>query len=486
MNLTLSSPPVRPGQRSRRMNLVLRGSMARLLALVVFALALLVIACSKPSTASTRYHCPMHPTYIADTQGDCPICGMRLVAIDPAKTLAPSSSPRANVLPSGSASAGARLWTCPMDPEVVSDKPSRCPKCGMDLERQADRIPGRVPVDIDADGLRLAGVRLATAERGALSRTIRTVGTVVPDETRVRHVHTKVSGWVEKLQVDFTGQAVTKGRPILTLYSQELLAVQQEYLRAREASMKASASTIPEVRQAAQEMLDATRRRLGLLDIPPGFIQQLDRTGEPQRSVTISAPVSGIVTSKSIFEGQQVDPGMELFTVTDLSRIWIEAEVYENEASAVKVGQDATLTLAYSPGVQLTGKVAFIYPYLNAQTRTLKVRFEFPNKDLALKLQMYVNVEMPIQASEGILVPESAVMDTGTRQVVFVSPKEGRFDPRRVRVGVRADGKAEILEGLEAGEKVVVKANFLIDSESRLRSAVSDSEPIAPTPEGAK
>jgi len=347
-----------------------------------------------------------------------------------------------------------------------------------------DAIPGLAPIDVDEDGVRLAGVRTAIAERAVIARTVRAVGTVVPDETRVRHVHTKISGWVDRLYVNFTGQEVKRGQPILSLYSQELLASQEEYLRAREGAARASTSTLPEVREAAQAMLAAARRRLMLFDVPPAFLTELERSGEPKRSVTLSAPVSGVVTGKSIFEGQQIEPGTELFTVTDLSHVWIEADLYENEASAAKVGQDGRLTLAFDPSVSMTGKVTYVYPYLNPQTRTLKVRFEFPNPELALKLWMYANVELPVASSEGVVVPESAVMDTGMRQVVFVNPRAGRFEPRLVRVGVRGDGKAEILSGLSVGEHVVVKANFLIDSESRLRASMSETAP-SPAASGA-
>jgi membrane fusion protein, copper/silver efflux system len=457
--------------------------LARPFLLLLVTLSLVLGACSKTDAEATRFHCPMHPAYVSDRPGDCPICGMRLVPIEEGKAVATQSA-----APAASAEVpGERkllFYRNPMDPKVTSPAPMKDPM-GMDyvpvysdeVEHGASTVPGLAPIDVGVEGVRLAGVRTAVAERAALARTVRTVGTVVPDETRVRHVHTKISGWVDKLYVNFTGQEVKRGQPILSIYSQELLASQEEYLRAREGATRASTSTLPEVRQAAELMLTAARRRLTLFDVPAGFITELDRTGEVKRSVTLSAPSSGIVMGKSVFEGQQVDPGTELFTVTDLSHVWIEVDFYENEANAVKLGQEAKLSLAYDPGVQMTGKVKFVYPYLNPQTRTLKVRFEFPNPNLALKLSMYVNVELPIASSEGVVVPDSAVMDTGVRQVVFVNPREGRFEPRLVKVGVRGDGKVEILSGLSAGERVVVKANFLIDSESRLRSAISPPSP---------
>jgi RND family efflux transporter MFP subunit len=227
------------------------------------------------------------------------------------------------------------------------------------------------------------------------------------------------------------------------------------------------------VRKLGEELLTAARRRLELFDVPESFIQELAREGKPRRTVTLNAPSSGFVTSKGIFEGQEVQPGMELFTVTDLSRVWIEADLYEYEAQAVRVGQEATLTLPYDPGVVLRGRVAFVYPYLSPESRTLKVRFDFPNPNLVLKPAMYVDVSLALESSEGIVIPDSAVMDTGVRQVVFVEVSAGTFEPRVVKLGVRGDGRAQVLAGVGDGEKVVVKANFLLDSESRLRAALA-------------
>ncbi len=528
------------------MTIFTRGN--RSIAGTVALLGLLVVmaGCGKVADNVGPYHCPMHPTYVSDQPGDCPICGMRLVPIDkgglvdqahpvdghphgamPATTAPATASP--------AATAGATVWTCPMDPEVVSDKPGKCPKCGMDLEpkdaKSVDHLPevsppatpaapatpgprkllfyrnpmdpkvtspvpmkdsmgmdyvpvysdeisaagvvtGLAAVQTTAEGRRLAGIQTVAAKQERLATTIRTVGSVTVDETRIRHVHTKVSGWVDKLFVDFTGQTVKKGRPILSIYSQELLAGQEEYLSARKAAARFAASSLPEVRKGGEELVTAARRRLELLDVPPGLIATIERTGKPQRVVTLMAPSSGVVTTKDVFEGHEVDPGMELFAVTDLSHVWIEADVYENEAGLVHVGDPAVLTLAYDPGRQLTGKVAFIYPYMDPATRTLKIRFDFPNPDIALKPAMYVNVELQVAVADGIVVPDSAVMDTGSRKVAFVDAGGGRFEPRVVRTGLRADGRVQVMDGLRAGEKVAVAANFLLNSESRLRAAL--------------
>jgi multidrug efflux pump subunit AcrA (membrane-fusion protein) len=324
------------------------------------------------------------------------------------------------------------------------------------------KVPGLVTIRVGEESLRVAGLQTAPAVRQALSRTVRTVGIVTPDEGRIRHVHTKIAGWVEHLSVNFTGQTVERGQPILSLYSPELLASQEEFLKARETAGRFAASSSA-----------AARRRLELFDVPERSIGELAREGQPRRTVTLNAPSSGFVTSKGIFEGQEVQPGMELFTVTDLSQVWIEAALYEYEAQTVRVGQEATLALPYDPGVVLRGRVAFVYPYLSPESRTLKVRFDFPNPNLVLKPAMYVDVTLALASAEGIVIPDSAVLDTGVRRVVFVETATGTFAPREVRLGVRGDGRAQVLAGVVEGEKVVVKANFLLDSESRLRSALT-------------
>lgn len=517
-------------------------SLLRILFTLMLVLAIPVTtmtSCTKSTQQATRYHCPMHPTYVSDRPGDCPICGMRLVPIDEKRGATTPESAQSHELShdhehsktSGLAGTGSAIWTCPMHPEVESDKPGRCPKCHMPLEPKAappdgpgappsehkilyyrnpmdpkvtsqtptkdsmgmdfvpvyadevavtGPVPGLAPVEVSAEGLRLAGVRTAVAEQGRISRTIRAVGVVRADETRVRHVHTKISGWIEKLYVNFTGEPVAAGRPILTIYSQELLAAQHEYLQAKKAAETMQASDLPAVREGANDMVAAARRRLELLDVPKSLIAGLDRGGEVSRTVTITSPVGGIVMNKSVFEGQEVNPGMELFMITDLSRVWIEADIYQSEMSAVHLGQEARITFMNDPGPVLTGKIKYIFPYLNAETRTLRVRFNFANPGLKLKLESYANVEIPVETDEGAIIPDSAILDTGVRQVVYVNTGEGRFEPRLIKVGIRSDGRAQILSGVASGERVAVKANFLLDSESRLRSAMV---PVAPAPE---
>ncbi len=543
--------------------------------ILVISIAIVLTGCGSKSSGSTKYHCPMHPTYISDRPGDCPICNMKLVPMDSQEETEPSKEPAS---PSKQSKAGPARYHCPMHPtyvsdkpgdcpicnmklvpmeekaetsstgekyictmcpEVQSDKPGRCPECGMDLVKADGEIAGAtgeqaasqpagerkilfyrnpmdpnitspvpakddmgmdfIPVYADeaapkigpVEGLaaisltsmksELAGIQTATASWEHMTRSIRTVGLVTADETRIRHIHTKIPGWIEKLEANFTGQQVRKGKPILTIYSPELLSSQEEFLRAREAAAKFEKSSLPEVRRGGEDLLAAARKRLELFDVPENFIRDLERTGQPKRTVSLLAPVSGYITSKETFEGQQVEPGMELFTVTDLSQVWVEADVYEYEAPSVKIGQKAVLTLPYDASVLLTGRVDYIYPYLSPESRTLKVRLQFNNPDLTLKPSMFVNVELKVDSGEGVVIPESSIMDTGARQVVFVDAGEGHILPREVRVGERGEGKARILEGLKDGERVVIRANFLLDSESRLRAAIEGMTAAAPS-----
>ncbi|HEX9671103.1 MAG TPA: efflux RND transporter periplasmic adaptor subunit, partial [Thermoanaerobaculia bacterium] len=268
-----------------------------------------------PPTPAVQYHCPMHPDFLADAPGDCPICGMRLIPSERRNPPPPEPAPAATAAPAGAASA----------------------------------VPGRAPVAADAAGLRLAGVKTAVAERRALTRTVRTVGLVTADETRVRHVHTKISGWIEHLHVNFVGQPVRAGQPLLAIYSPQLLATQEEYLRAREAAGRFAGSSLPEVRQGGADLLTAARRRLELFDAPRSLLAALDRTGKPQRTVTLLAPASGYVTAKEVFEGMEVGPGMDLLTITDLSRVWVEADFYEIESRALGVGRPVALSRPNDP-----------------------------------------------------------------------------------------------------------------------------------------
>jgi RND family efflux transporter MFP subunit len=413
------------------------------------------------------YHCPMHPEIVSDKPGDCPICGMRLVPI-PAASPAPATIASAQPTPGaagglGTAPVGARgqapTGEMPGMPGMA-ESPSRPPG-------------GPLPpvLDLGVDRARLAGVRSAEATPGTLTRTVRAVGTVAIDETRVRQITTKIGGFIEKLYVNATGQAVRAGTPLFEIYSPELLATQQEYLRARRSAVEFERSTLPEVRRGGAELAEAARRRLELLDVPEDFLTRLDASGQAQRTIVFDAPFGGVVTAKNIVAGQRIEPGMDLLTVTDLSHVWVIAQIYEAETAAARVGRAARVTLPYNPAVALSGRVGLVYPTLDTDTRTLKLRLEFANPRGVLKPGMFVTVDLGVDTATGVVIPDSAVIDTGARQVVFVETAPGRFALREVTLALRADGRAVVRSGLAAGERVAVSAIFLLDSESRLRDA---------------
>jgi Cu(I)/Ag(I) efflux system membrane fusion protein len=306
-----------------------------------------------------------------------------------------------------------------------------------------------------------------------MAKVIRTVGVVEQDETRVRHIHTKITGWIEDLHVDFTGKEVRRGAPLLSIYSPELVSTQEEYLLALRARERVSGSPFPEVAGSGESLLRSTRRRLELWDITEAEIRRLEETGEPKKDLTLYSPISGFVLHKTALEGMYVQPGTELFTIADLSEVWVHADVYEYELPLVAVGQEATLTLSYSPGELFHGRVDYVYPTLDAATRTAKVRFRFPNAGLDLKPQMYANVEIRVDLGERLAVPEEAILDTGRRQVAFIAEGDGWFAPREVKTGQKAEGLVEVLEGLAEGERVVTSGNFMIDSESRLEASIT-------------
>ena len=446
-----------------------------------------------------KYTCGMHPFILSDKPGNCPICGMKLTKVEGSPT--PGGATAASSAPATKPSGGARkilFYRNPMNPNITSQSPSK-DEMGMDfVPVYEDEVKGSgtgvnlpegyATVQVGMERMQLAGIQSAPAVREAISHPVRAVGIVVPDERRVRRIQSKVEGWIEKLHTNFTGQMVTKGQPLLEIYSPDLVATQREYLLARAGVDRMKESPYQDAREMSSGLAQAARTRLKLFDVPESFIEELERTGKVKRTVTLNAPVSGYVTAKEIFEGTRVMPGMDLLTVTDLSRVWIEADLYEYEAQAVRVGQTALLETVADPGTKLKGRVAFIYPTFSPETRTLKVRFEFPNPGLRLKPQMYANVALDLHSVTGVVVPDSALIETGVRVIAFVDTGGGSFEPREVKVGVRGNGKAQILSGVKAGEKVAVGANFLLDSESKLRAALTKmtggaSAPPQPQPQ---
>jgi Cu(I)/Ag(I) efflux system membrane fusion protein len=336
--------------------------------------------------------------------------------------------------------------------------------------KMVEVAPGTV--QISPERQQLIGVRIGTVEKRPLQKVIRTNGRVEFDEKRLATISPKIGGWIEELYVDFTGAPVKKGAPLLTLYSPELVSTQEEYLAALRARQELAASPYPEVAASGNALVESARRRLRLWDISEEQIRELEQTGQVRKSLTLYSPYGGIVLEKMAFKGMRVEPGMALYKLADLSVVWLIADIYEYELPLIRLGQQASINLSYLPGEAFTGKAVFIYPYLDAQTRTARVRFEFANPRGTLKPEMYAGVEITIRLGDKVAVPEGAIIDTGIRKVAIVDKGSGYFEPREVKLGTKAGDYYEVLDGLKAGERVVTSANFLIDSESKLKEAV--------------
>ncbi len=336
--------------------------------------------------------------------------------------------------------------------------------------KMVEVAPGTV--QISPERQQLIGVRIGTVEKRPLQKVIRTNGRVEFDEKRLATISPKIGGWIEELYVDFTGAPVKKGAPLLTLYSPELVSTQEEYLAALRARQELAASPYPEVAASGNALVESARRRLRLWDISEEQIRELEQTGQARKSLTLYSPYGGIVLEKMAFKGMRVEPGMALYKLADLTVVWLIADIYEYELPLIRLGQQASINLSYLPGEAFTGKAVFIYPYLDAQTRTARVRFEFANPRGTLKPEMYAGVEITIRLGDKVAVPEGAIIDTGIRKVAIVEKGAGYFEPRDVKLGTKAGDYYEVLDGLKVGERVVTSANFLIDSESRLKEAV--------------
>jgi Cu(I)/Ag(I) efflux system membrane fusion protein len=326
-------------------------------------------------------------------------------------------------------------------------------------------------VMVSPEKQQMIGVKTEPATIRDLTHTIRTIGQVEVDERRLTHMHTKLEGWVQELYVKFTGEQVQKDQKLFEIYSPELVSTQEEYLLALKAVRSLGDSEFPEVAQNARSLLEVTRQRFSLWDITPDHIRDLEKTGKVLRTLPLHAPSSGYVMHMAVREGMHVTPAMELYALADLSTVWVLADVYEYEIPLVELGQQATMTLSYFPGQIFNGKVTYVYPTLETKTRTVKVRFELPNPQWALKPGMFANIDLQIPRGKRLVVPNTAVLDSGTEQLVFIDQGQGMFEPRKVTVGVRTRDTYEILEGIQAGELVVTRGNFLVDSESNLKAA---------------
>jgi Cu(I)/Ag(I) efflux system membrane fusion protein len=411
---------------------------------------------------------PMHPAYHADKPGQAPDCGIDLVpkyADEEQETAAPG---RKKIL----------YWYDSMNPASRSDKPGKAPD-GMDLVPMYAETPPSMEsksagtVMISSTKQQLIGVRTDVVKREPLNRTIRAVAQVQVDETKIARIHVKISGWVEKVNVDFIGKLVQKGQPLFSLYSPDLVATQQEYLIARRAEKDLGTSPFAEVSKGSETLLQAARQRLRLWDIGEEQMKALDETGEVNRTTTMYSPIDGFVMKREVFERTYITPETELYEIADFSTVWVNAEIYEYEVPYVKVGQSARMTLSYFPGKPYSGEVVYIYPTVDPLTRTVKVRLQFPNPDFALKPDMFADVQLNIAYGTQTVVPQEAVLDSGSEQIVFVALGDGYFEPRKVQLGPRLEDRVVILSGVKAGETIVTSGNFLIDSESRLKNAMA-------------
>lgn len=348
---------------------------------------------------------------------------------------------------------------------------------GMNMEEgKAMEVPqspkGYTAVQISPERQQLIGVKTDRVATRKLVRDIRTVGIIEANETKIARVSIKFSGWINDVFVDYVGKYVRRGEPLFTVYSPELVSTQQEYLLALRAKESFGKSSFSEISSGAQSLLKATRERLLLWDIPESEIRRIERTGKPLKYLTLFSPISGYVTKREAFPQKMITPNDVVFEIVDLSTVWLLGDIYEYELPLVKEGQEATLTLSYYPEETFQGKVTYVYPTLETATRTVKVRFEFNNEDTKLKPGMYANVNLKIPLGERLSISEDSVIDTGERKIVFVAMGDGYFEPREIKVGQKAEGYYEVLNGLKEGEQVVRSAAFLIDSESRLKAAL--------------
>ena len=373
---------------------------------------------------------------------------------------------------------GATQYTCPMHPFIIRDKPGACPICGMSLvpvNRAGSGKAGEQTLDMQGhvalspSQMVMANVATVTVSSAPLDKEISAVGLVQYDQSRQARVTAWVAGRIDRLYVDSVGAYVSKGRPVAEVYSPDLVSAQQEYLLALKSREQFKESPIQAISQGGDGLVSSARQRLKLMGVKDHQIVALEKSGQPNIRLPIYTPLSGIVIEKVVVQGQYVNVGDPLFNIADLSSVWVEAEVYEADFPSIKIGQKAEISSQSYPGTIFTGKVSFIYPFLDPKTRTVKVRVQIANPGLKLKPDMFVNVSLKVPLGEALVVPVTAVMDTGRKKVAWVETEPGMFEPRDVRVGARVGDRLQILSGLVRGDKVAASGGYLIDSEAQLK-----------------
>jgi Cu(I)/Ag(I) efflux system membrane fusion protein/cobalt-zinc-cadmium efflux system membrane fusion protein len=385
-----------------------------------------------------------------------------------------------------------KLWKSPMDATYVRDAPGK-DYMGHDLVPVTEgEKTESAAIAIDPVTVQNMGIRTDTVGRRDLTRTIRAVGLVTYDEKGRFSINSKIEGWIERLYVNQTGQFVEKGQPLMEIYSPELVAAQQEYLLALNANKRLSGSALPAASDGAQRLLEAARTRLSYWDISEDQIGELEQTAKVRKNMTLYSPFRGVVTMKQANEGMRVMGGEELLQISDISKVWVNADIYEYELPWVQPGRPAKVEIPFAQGKPLTGRIAYIYPYVQGETRTVKARIELSNPGFRLKPDMYANVLIEGRPVPGALaIPGNAVLNSGKGQTVFVALGEGRFEPRPVKIGLSDEqGYVQVLLGLTEGETVVTSAQFMLDSESKLREAIQKmmetqaAQATAPSHEG--
>jgi len=385
------------------------------------------------------------------------------------------TAPRAQAAPK------VLYWVDAMHPWYKSDHPGIAPDCGMKLvpvyagdeQKYAADNPGMVGVS--ARDQQLIGVEYGTVAYESMGEPIRAVARVALDETRVAKVQPRLEGWIDRVSADFTGKYIRQGDPLLTYYSPDAVATEQEYLLALRAQQVAH-EAMAGMASHADSLLAAARKRLELWDVTPVQIDAMAREGKPIENLTLAAPVSGFVMERNAFPKQHVTPDTVLYTIADLSKVWVIADVFEYEAAGIRLNQGASFTLDYLPGRVFCGRVSYILPEVDPATRTLKVRIALDNPGTVLKPDMFGQVELAAEVTRRLAVPQSAVLDSGDRKTVFVDRGNGGFEQRQVETGDESGDRVEILFGLKAGERIVTSGNFLLDSESRLNQANSGTK----------